>query len=278
MEVVTKIDRPSMRKAADMNDVLFIFHNDERKVRANKTVLSCASEVFRAQFFGPSVPQKAVYVVEDSSVDAFNLFLDILHNVKIDLEELNLEVLGELFHLATKYQIDIVKKAVVSTVKVKNIEMEDVVEAMNVVEKNAHMPEFAHSILENCAKYVLKVSDEGGDILDFFDMFEVKEPISGLLHKLMIKAGSLKNDQETKKKVERKVKRKCKNCKHRICLNKRSLSEENFTKDAVVSSKCSLELGIGTTVKLDGKSAATCRDSNGLNFSSPLSMLRYKCK
>jgi len=270
---VTVVDLPKLRSAVDMEDVEFIFPepgSQGDRVRANKTLLACASEVFRTQFFG-SFQEKEV-LVEDSSVDTFKMFIDILYNEKKDLKELNLKLLGELFYLAEKYQIATLKEAIVKTVKVKNIETEGVIEAMTVAEKNAYLPEFANSIHMICATHVLKVFKEG-NIFEFFKMFEVREPTSAMLHKLMTIVSSMNTDDVAP----------CENCKHSPCLNNSRLSRENFVEGAVVSFKWLIDNAGNDfkTVKIVGKSkkpeARIC-DQTGFKLSWPVSKLRYKCK
>ena len=145
----------------DMEDVIFRFKksdtNDETEVRANKTILSLASEVFKTQFFG-SLPAGKVIPIEDSSVDAFKIFIDALYDVKVNYEEINFMLLGEIFFLAEKYQVDAVKVAITKNVRTREVNENDVLKVAKVSEANNYLVEFADALDVLCAKFVRSLS------------------------------------------------------------------------------------------------------------------------
>merc|ERR1712142_1462689 len=120
-----------------MEDVTFSFKesgtNNETEVRANKTILSFASEVFKTQFFG-SIPAGKVIPVEDSSIDAFKIFIDALYDVKVNYAEINLMLLGEIFFLAEKYQVDAMKVTITENVKTREVNENDLLKVAKVSE------------------------------------------------------------------------------------------------------------------------------------------------
>ena len=188
------LDLPSLREASDLADVTFTFIDSGTRgiteLKANKTFLACASDVFRTQFFGSISSEKVIHV-EDSNGDAFDTFLDILYHVDIDLKQKNLKFLGEIFYLAEKYQVNDLKTVIVEVVENKNIGMKDVVEIMMIAEGTSQLEQFSESLILLCVKLVLSSSTE--TLAEMFDMFEVEESTSYLLHKLMSKVNKLKD-------------------------------------------------------------------------------------
>lgn len=195
--VKQQVDLPSQRKSEEIIDVTFCFSKEDEKddkvVRANKTILSFACDVFKTQVFG-SIPPESVIFVKDSTVDVFDIFIDILYNVKIDLQVFDVKFLGDLFYLAEKYGVNAVKAAIVEDVKLRKIKLNDILEIMKVAEANAHLVEFAESLEMLCAKLVLKSTT--GHLSELFEMSEVENENSHVLHKLMRKVNGLKNSKE----------------------------------------------------------------------------------
>ena len=116
-----------------------------------------ASEVFKTQFFG-SLPAGKVILVEDSSIDAFKIFVDALHGVKVNYKEINLMLLGEIFFLADKYQVDAMKVAIIDNVKTREVNKNDVLDAAIVSEANTHLVEFANALDMLCVEFVRSLS------------------------------------------------------------------------------------------------------------------------
>ena len=72
--------------------------------------------------------------------------------------------------------------------------MNDILEIMKVAEANAHIVEFAESLEMLCAKLVLKSTT--GHLSELFEMSEVENENSHVLHKLMRKVNGLKKFKE----------------------------------------------------------------------------------
>ena len=224
------LDLPSLREASDLADVTFTFIDSGTRgiteLKANKTFLACASDVFRTQFFGSISSEKVIHV-EDSNGDAFDTFLDILYHVDIDLKQKNLKFLGEIFYLAEKYQVNDLKTVIVEVVENMNIGMKDVVEIMMIAEGTSQLEQFSESLILLCVKLVLSSSTE--TLAEMFDMFEVEESTSYLLHKLMSKVNKLKD------KVS--VVEPCKNCHQNPCINGEVITHTNFVEKACAFKK-----------------------------------------
>ena len=131
-----------LKTNSGMADVKFIFSSsvskEEQELLAHKLILSCGSPVFQTQFYG-SIQDQNNIPVEDSSFEAFKIFLDILYNKKIDLKTLTFQLLGEVFYLAEKYHIDALKKVVTNNVMAKRIDADNLLIAAKVAEDNIHI-------------------------------------------------------------------------------------------------------------------------------------------
>jgi len=231
---VAQTELPIARNCPEVADVTFRFEDMSsvpkisKEIKANKTILALASEVFKTQFFG-SIPAGNVVPVEDSNAEAFGMFIDILYNVKTELKDLNPTLLGDLFYLAEKYQVDSVKVAIVEDVKLRQIEIKDVLEILKVAESKSQLVQFADSLYKLCLKVILKSSDNIIKVFGMFDPDVEDECTSRMLHRLMFKAKYLKDDlDESDGKL-------CSNCQHFPCLDGLAVNLGNFVKNAAVT-------------------------------------------
>jgi len=225
---VVQTELPISRNFSELADVTFSFDkvssitDGKKEIKANKVILALASEVFRAQFFG-SIPAGPVVPVKDSNAEAFGIFVDILYNVKIQLKDMNLMLLGDLFYLAEKYQVDAIKAAIVEDINLREIGIENVIDVLKVVESKSHLVQFANSLYKICLKVVLKSSD------NIFKVFNMSDPddesTSRMLHRFMIKAQTLKDEENDKL---------CSNFKQFPCLDGSTVGLNNFVKYAKV--------------------------------------------
>jgi len=190
----TIVDLPSLRRSRKLDDVTFIM-NDGYEINANKTILACASEVFKTQFFG-SIPAGNVVIVKDSNGASFSTFLDMLYNIKVEMNKMDLKRLGDLFYLVQKYQVSNWKEAILRNVQLRKLKMDEVLDAVVVAEANSHLIEFAKSINIICAEFVHNSSSK--EISELFMKSEVEEATSAMLHRLMAKAFSLVDEVSRK--------------------------------------------------------------------------------
>jgi len=262
---VVQTDLSISRNCSEIADVTFSFKEvssvpeSRNEIKANKVILALASEVFKTQFFG-SIPAGTVVPVEDSNVEAFGVFIDILYNVKIQLKDLNFILLGDLFYLAEKYQVDSVKVAIVEDVKLRQIDIKDVLEILKVANSKSQLVQFADGLYKLCLKVILKSSDNIIKVFGMFDPEVEDESTSRLLHRLMYKAQFLKEGlEDTNEKL-------CRNCQHAPCLNGLAINHDNFVKNAtVIWSRASYNTGVTRkTVRVEAGSIVFNYDSWGL--------------
>jgi len=201
----TIVDLPSLRRSRKLDDVTFIFQeegmDESYEINANKTVLACASEVFKTQFFG-SIPAGKVVHVKDSNGTTFSTFLDMLYNIKVELNKMDLKLLGELFYLVQKYQVSNWKETILRNIQLRKLKIDEILDAVVVAEANSHLVEFAKAINIICAEFVHNSSPR--EISELFMKSEVEVATSAMLHRFMAKAFSLV--EEVSKKEPNKLK------------------------------------------------------------------------
>ena len=67
-------------------------------------------------------------------------------------------LLGEIFFLADKYQVDAMKVAIIDNVKTREVNKNDVLDAAIVSEANTHLVEFANALDMLCVEFVRSLS------------------------------------------------------------------------------------------------------------------------
>jgi len=208
---------------SSMADVKFIFRSpvskEVKEILAHKLVLSCGSEVFQTQFYG-SIQDQEEILVEDSSYEAFKLFLDILYNQKVEFKSLTFQLLAEMFYLAEKYRIDTLKKVVTDTVLAKRIDTENLLIAAKVAEDNALMEDFSTTLYESCSNYV---SQNPFQVLKMFANQDNQD-----------EEANTSLSRVTARVFQRKEMESCPNCKHSPCLDGVFLTIDDFVLDAKI--------------------------------------------
>ena len=168
------------------SDVKFIFVNqtsgDKSELSAHKLILACGSEVFMAQFYGSMKEEKDFITVEDSSVEAFQVLLDIFYNKKVLLEGVNYQLLGELFYLAEKYHLNKFQASILKEVSSRKMVPEKLLEAAKAAESNSLLEKFSNFLHQRCSQFVI---DDTALVLEIFDKEEVGKENSYILHRLM---------------------------------------------------------------------------------------------
>eukprot|EP00092_Neocalanus_flemingeri_P038748 GFUD01042190.1.p1 GENE.GFUD01042190.1~~GFUD01042190.1.p1 ORF type:complete len:277 (-),score=46.05 GFUD01042190.1:2-832(-) len=234
---------------------------------AHKLILAFGSEVFMRQFFGTLPEEKDTIPIEDSSVQVFRIFLEILYNKKISLEALDFQLLADLYYLAEKYHQECLKDSIAKEVSAREIVSGNLLEVAKLAETNSHHEQLSSSLFNICFVF-LRGSDQG-TILDIFDNEEVGEENSRTLHRLMAGAKRSKPDPSDI----------CKNCQHEPCLDGKELTKCNFVVGASVSHKF---LGKRTrkTLKMNNYGVEyTIVEADGsvCNTSAKFSELSYMC-
>ena len=204
-----------------MADVKFIFKdpesNEAREILAHKLILACASEVFQTQFYS-DLNDEYVVIIEDSSYEAFKIFLEVLYNVKVDLKALSFQLLAKLSYLSEKYRVDVLKKEVNDILHMKTIDAHNLLIAVKVAIDNLRLEEFSNTLYTLCTSFVSK---NPFTVMKLFAESEEEDCIS-CLRKVIARM------------FETREVENCVNCKTSPCLSGEYLTMENFVLDAKI--------------------------------------------
>ena len=82
--------------------------SDATMIGAHKHVLALGSPVFKMQFYGPLREDRQVIRIVDSSPEVFRVFIKCFYE-DVDLNQLNIKFLCDLYYLGDKYCIEELK-------------------------------------------------------------------------------------------------------------------------------------------------------------------------
>eukprot|EP00092_Neocalanus_flemingeri_P016301 GFUD01017646.1.p1 GENE.GFUD01017646.1~~GFUD01017646.1.p1 ORF type:complete len:277 (+),score=55.23 GFUD01017646.1:58-888(+) len=250
-------------------DVKFTFLDQKTGLKselpAHKLILAFGSEVFMRQFFGSIPEEENAIPIEDSTVEVFRIFLDILYNKKISLKAFDFKLLADLYYLAEKHHHKFLKDLIVNEVWFREIDSGNLLEVAKMAENNAHLEEFSSSLLNIC--YVFMRKTDLASISDIFDNEDVGEENSCLLHRLMAGAERTRPNPEDI----------CQNCRHEQCQDGKELTKGNFVTGAYITRG---GLDIMRTVNIDGSGSGVVYkfgDGSVMPYPVKISELTYMC-
>ncbi|SPP72760.1 blast:Speckle-type POZ protein-like [Drosophila guanche] len=83
-----------------------VFHVCEEQLKCHKLILSAASPVFEAMFFGPMQESEPQIEIHDISAAIFKVLLECIYTGSVDYNGLELVACIELYYAAEKYLLD----------------------------------------------------------------------------------------------------------------------------------------------------------------------------
>ncbi|XP_034104437.1 uncharacterized protein LOC132793692 [Drosophila nasuta] len=83
-----------------------VFHVCEQQLKGHKLILSAASPVFEAMFYGPLQEPEPEIEIHDISAAIFKVLIEYIYSGSVDYECLQLEECIELYYAAEKYLLD----------------------------------------------------------------------------------------------------------------------------------------------------------------------------
>jgi len=179
-------------------DVEFIFDvgGQRSTVCAHKVILSIASDVFEAQFYGGMQDQIREIIITDTSYDAFKLMIEFIYNIKHNWGLKEVSLLAELYGLGERYHLDDLKRRVLDSVTDHQITRENFLEVAKLAEKQTHHPELSKKLYIISATFLKNTFR--GDIYQVVKLFSEVDvdpsdaTNSFILHKLMNTLNDLK--------------------------------------------------------------------------------------
>lgn len=84
-------------------DIIFLFDQEDKKLKAHRLILSADSKVFSQEFFpksntGSEVQEPMVWKIKDFSSCDFSIFIDSFYNTNISISNENIKALLKLAH------------------------------------------------------------------------------------------------------------------------------------------------------------------------------------
>jgi len=210
-----------------LHDVEFVFidnvFDETLTVTAHKVILSIASDVFEAQFYGNIQEPSDRINISDASFKAFQMMVEYIYNREHAWEKEELSFLAEMYYLGEKYHLDDLKEEILDSVAKHYVNRSNLLEVAILAEKQAQPHPELSKRLYTIAAMFLKTSFNG-DIKEVLKLFsEVKADPSDatnsfILHKLM----STLND----------IRQICLNCKTIPCLSNSEVTRHRFVAGA----------------------------------------------
>lgn len=172
-------------------DVEFIFDVDGKKetVCAHKVILSAASDVFEAQFYGGMQEIGREIFISDTSHKAFKFLVEYIYNIKHDWGLENASFLAEMYDLAEKYHLEDLKRKVLDAVADLQVTKENFLDVAKLAERQSHHNELSRKLYTTSATFLKNTFR--GDINEVVRLFSEVEADptdatnSFILHKLM---------------------------------------------------------------------------------------------
>jgi len=266
---IQTIDLSTIRHDRCTSDVKFRFETAggvKLELPAHKLVLACASDVFRAQFYGELKEKKAIIDVVDASYDAFKVLVDIVYNIAVPLEMLSYEILEEVYNLAHKFIMvalqDLIIGELVSRIYDRKLKLLDVAK---LAERTAHLEKFSDALYEAGTAVVRE------DVESVFELFDDKngdDDSSKTVCKLLAKGN----------KVEGKEKLFCINCMNSKCLHGEVLTKENLVVNANIRYKGYKDWYEGKALEVRHKVTVHYLTEGKSKSDGPQTAVTYKCK
>jgi len=172
-------------------DVEFIFNVGGEKVSvpAHKVILSVASDVFEAQFYGGIQEIDREIFIPDASYKAFKYLVEYIYNIKHNWGMEDTCFLAEMYNLGEKYHLDDLKRKVLDAVADQQITKENFLDVAKLAEKHSHHHELSKKLYITSATFLKNTFR--GDISEVVKLFSdidadpTDATNSFILHKLM---------------------------------------------------------------------------------------------
>ena len=208
-------------------DVSFVFKEEKAnnvEVKAHKVILAMASEVFRREFFGSLKEVKENVIIKNANHEVFHTMIEFIYSKHLNRKDYDLCFLSSLYDLAERYDIEELRKEIITNIPEYNVNEENVLEVAILAESNVVHNQLSEA-LYNLAVGILKkkFDDKLENALDFFSKTEATEEHGLVLLKIMAKMKNIPSS-------------KCGNCKlaSRPCLDGHDVTDINFVKGANV--------------------------------------------
>ena len=176
------------------HDVKFVFDNQQTpdepaSVSAHRVILSIASDVFKTEFYGAiREPDDDIKIV-DASYDAFKAMVEFIYDMNHDWKSYSLNFLADMYYLAEKYHLDVLKVEVLAAVGQYQVRRTNFLEVATLAEKQSHHTALSKCLYKMAAQFLKReLNSDFKEVLKLFSEVEADPndtTNSFILHKLM---------------------------------------------------------------------------------------------
>ena len=187
-----------------------------KEVKAHKMILSIASDVFRREFYGSMKESGEGIEIKNVSHEVFQTMIEFVYEKQLNWQAYDLIFLSSLYDLGEMYDIEELRKIIITSIKKYKITNDNVLNVAALAEANTlHIP--LSDALYNVATVFLRRKFNGKieNVMNFCSTNEATESHALVLFKML---GRMKNMPQIPS---------CENCKQTPCSNGQVVTFKN---------------------------------------------------
>ena len=130
----------------------------QREFLAHKQILSAVSDIFSLLFSGRMKEEKKIFEITNTTVKAFEMFLDFIYSDNID-HNASINTLLEILNLSEKYKVMNVKMMVTQLISDININEDNFMEIANIARNYSNTSGFkiiSENLMKRCSNFMYK--------------------------------------------------------------------------------------------------------------------------
>jgi len=137
------------------------------EVKGHKAILGAFSPVFKSMFFGPMKETRDIIPIEQTTLKAFEIFIDYIYQKDIDWSKMTVLELYDIVNLAERYQMSDLMKEIKTQMEIVAITDESLMDTAHIAAQFSQFPGVSSTLLDTCARFLQKTKRTPQDRLDF---------------------------------------------------------------------------------------------------------------
>jgi len=212
-------------------DIKFLFKKGGvvSEIRAHKLILALVSDVFKTGFYGGITDDGSVEI-KDASKEAFEVMIEFIYNKLTDVSSYDIDILCETYYLADKYNIELLKKETLRSIRNKDISTGNALDVANLAEQHSAHEELAETLYDAVSQKLSTIFDGNfSKAAEFFKSIDADANPTSLKSLLRILAG-----------LKSVTPPPCGNCRASPCRSGSGITRDNFIRGANVSATANI--------------------------------------